>query len=166
MLLAKVPATEKEPEMPTKFTALVCLIAAAAIATSADAGSTLAKQRVAVQHIGTSFVLTPLTPGAVKPDTGPSSFCCWTERPTTRDGEAIEINDPQMTLTGKRGTLVARNGIGYVDISNGWSIFTGTWKVIRGTGQYAGLAGGGLGAGISTPNGAIKARFEGLLGSR
>jgi hypothetical protein len=61
---------------------------------------------------------------------------------------------------------VARNRIGYVDISNGWSIFTGTWKVIRGTGQYAGLAGGGLGAGISTPNGAIKARFEGLLGSR
>jgi hypothetical protein len=57
--------------MPTKFTALVCMIAAAAIATSADAGSTLAKQRVAIQHIGSSFVLTPLTPGAVKPDTGP-----------------------------------------------------------------------------------------------
>ena len=28
-----------------------------------------------------------------------------------RDGQAIDINDPQMTLTGKRGTLVVRNRI-------------------------------------------------------
>jgi hypothetical protein len=152
--------------MVTKFTALACIIAAAAIATASDAGSAVAKQRVAIQHIGSSFVLTPLTPGGVKPDTGPISFCCWTERPTMRDGEAIDINDPQMTLTGKRGTLVVRNRIGYVDITAGWAIFTGTWTVIRGTGQYAGLAGGGLGAGISSPAGSTKARFEGLLGAK
>ena len=65
-----------------------------------------------------------------------------------RDGQAIDINDPQMTLTGKRGTLVARNQIGWVDLPDGWAVFTGTWKVIRGTGDYAGLSGGGRGAGV------------------
>ena len=65
-----------------------------------------------------------------------------------RDGQAIDINDPQMTLTGKRGTLVARNRIELVDLPDGWAVFTGTWKVIRGTGDYAGLSGGGRGAGV------------------
>ena len=46
-----------------------------------------------------------------------------------------------MTLTGKRGTLVARNEIGFDDISDGWAVLTGTWKVIRGTGVYAGSPG-------------------------
>jgi hypothetical protein len=104
-----------------------------------------------------------LTPGAIQPDTGAASFCCWTERPTVRDGEAIDINDPLMTLTGKRGTLVARNRIGYVDVTDGWAVFTGTWKVVRATGQYAGLGGGGRGAGIARPSGKTKARFEGFL---
>ena len=49
------------------------------------------------------FVLTPLTAGALKRDTGTATFCCWTQRSIMRDGQAIEINDPQMTLTGKRG---------------------------------------------------------------
>ena len=70
-----------------------------------------------------------------------------------RDGQAVDLNNPQMTLTGKRGTLVARNEIGYVDLPDGWAVFTGTWKVISGTGDYAGLAGGGRGAGVNTPNG-------------
>ena len=66
-----------------------------------------------------SFVLTPLTSGAIKPDAGLASFCCWTERHIVRNGQAVEINNPKMTLTGKRGTLVARNKIGYVDLPDG-----------------------------------------------
>ncbi len=80
-----------------------------------------------------------------------------------RDGQAIDINDPQMTLTWKRGTLVVRNRIGLVDIPDGWAVFTGTWKVIRGTGDYAGLSGGGRGAGVMLPNGNVKSQFEGFL---
>ena len=42
-----------------------------------------------------SFVLTPLTPGAIKRDTGTASFCCWSQRHIMRDGQAIDINDPR-----------------------------------------------------------------------
>jgi len=150
--------------MLRNLTAVAVLAATTATLVSiASAGPVATKQRVAIQHTGSSFVLTTLSSGAVKPDTGPISFCCWTERHVVRDGEDIDINDPQMTLTGKLGSLVARNEIGYADVTSRWAIFTGTWKVIRGTGQYAGLAGGGRGAGISFPTGITKARFEGFL---
>jgi len=142
--------------------ALGCILVAAAVTAAADAGPTATKQRVAIVHNGSSFVVTPLTAGAVERDTGIASFCCWSDRHVMRDGQAVEINDPEMTLTGKLGTLVARNRIGWVDVSNGWSLFTGTWKVVRGTGQYAGLVGGGRGAGIQSPS-RETARFEGFL---
>lgn len=151
-------------------TGAVLAVAAAATLTlvAVAAGGPIAtKQRIAIEHgTGSSFHLTPLTPGAVKPDTGTATFCCWTERHVVRNGEAVDLDNPQMTLTGKLGTLVARNVIGYVDVPGGWAVFTGTWKLVRGTGQYAGLAGGGRGAGISSPGGATKARFEGFLSTR
>ncbi len=151
--------------MRRKLTAVAALAATAAtlLAAVAAAGPVAAKQRVAIEHTGGSFVLTPLTPGAIKPDAGTVTFCCWTVRHWVRDGEVIEINDPRMTLSGKRGTLVARNVIGFADVPGGWEVFTGSWKVIRGTGQYAGLSGGGRGAGVSPPNGSTRARFEGFL---
>jgi hypothetical protein len=150
--------------MRTKLTAIAALAALAiALAAVAAAGPVAAKQRVVIQlGADDSFVLTPLTPGAVKPDTGTVSFCCWVQRHTMRDGQAVEINDPRMTLTGNRGTLVTRNRIEWVDVANGVAIFTGTWKVTRGTGDYAGLSGGGRGAGVD--NG--RSRFEGFLGTR
>jgi hypothetical protein len=110
-----------------------------------------------------SFVLTPLTSGAIQRDSGSATFCCWSVSHTVRDGQAIEINDPQMTLTGKRGTLVARNRIGFVDLPDGLAVFTGTWKVISGTGAYAALAGGGRGAGVMLANGNRRSQFEGFL---
>jgi hypothetical protein len=66
----------------------------------------------------------------------------------------------------KRGTLVVRSRIGFVDIPDGWAVFTGTWKVIRGTGDYAGLSGGGRRAGVQLPNGTVNSRFEGFLNPR
>jgi hypothetical protein len=154
--------------MRTKLTVVAALAAAAAmLAAVAAAGPVAAKQRVAIQeNANGSFVLTPLTPGAIKRDTGSASFCCWTERHVMRDGQAIDINDPQMTLTLKRGTLVVSNRIGFVDIPDGWAVFTGTWKVIRGTGDYAGLSGGGRRAGVAPPNGNYKSQFEGFLRSK
>ena len=44
---------------------------------------------------------------------------------------------------------MVRNRIEWIDIPDGWAVFTGTWKVIRGTGDYAGLVGGGRGAGVT-----------------
>jgi hypothetical protein len=83
-----------------------------------------------------------------------------------RDGQAIDVNDPLMTLTGKRGTLVARNRIEWVDIPDGWATMTGAWRVIRATGVYAELSGGGRGAGVALPNGNGKTQFEGWLGPK
>jgi hypothetical protein len=150
--------------MRTKLAAIAALAVAAVTMTAvASAGSTAAKQRVAVQVKESGFVLTPLTAGPIKPDTGPASFCCWTQRSIMRDGQAIDINNPQMTLTGKHGTLVSRNVIGWIDVPDGYSLFTGTWKIIRATGVYAGLTGGGGAAGVGLPNGNTKATFEGFL---
>ena len=50
---------------------------------------------------GAHFVLSPLTSGAIKRDTGTAAFCCWSSRHITRDGQEIDINDPQMTLTAR-----------------------------------------------------------------
>ena len=153
--------------MSRKLTAVAVLAATAVtLAAVATAGSVAPKQRIGIQVKGganESFVLTPLTSGVIKRDTGAATFCCWSSRHIMRDGQAIELNDPQMTLTGKRGTLVIRNRIEWVDVPDGWAVFTGTWNVIRGTGDYVGLSGGGRGAGITLPNGKGKTRFEGFL---
>jgi hypothetical protein len=153
--------------MSRKLTAVAALAATAAtLAAVAGAAPVAAKQRVSIQVTGgadETFALTALTKGAVKSDTGVATFCCWTERPITRDGQLIVINNPQMTLTGKRGTLVTRNQVGWIDIPDGLGVFTGTWKVIRGTGVYAGLAGGGRGAGVMLANSDTKATFDGFL---
>ena len=151
--------------MRRKLTVIAVFAALAVmLATVAAAGPVAAKQRVAIQvKDGAPFVLTPLTSGTIKPDTGAATFCCWSERHIMRDGQAIDINDPRWTLTGKLGTIVGRNQIGFVDLPDGWAVFTGTWKVIRGTGAYAGLSGGGRVAGVSLANGSTKAQFEGFL---
>ncbi|MFL5954639.1 MAG: hypothetical protein ACJ76I_11085 [Gaiellaceae bacterium] len=164
-MLRIVSSETRRSTMGRKLTAIVALAAmAVTLAAVAAAGPVAAKQRVEIQEKGqASFVLAPLTAGAIKRDTGSASFCCWTQRHIVRDGQDVDINDPQMTLTLKRGTLVVRNRIGFVDIPDGWAVFTGTWKVIRGTGDYAGLSGGGRRAGVMLPNGSVKSQFEGFL---
>ena len=140
---------------------------AVTLAAVASAGPVAAKQRVAIQESerGT-FVLTPLVPGAIKRDTGTASFCCWSARQVMRDGQASEIDNPKVTLTLKRGTLVVRSRIEFVDIPGRWAVFTGTWKVIGGTGDYAGLYGSGRRAGVMLAGGGVRSQFEGFLGTR
>lgn len=153
--------------MNTKLAAVAVLAAAAVTLTAvAAAGPIAAKQRIAIQSKADGFVLTPLTSGALERDTGTVTFCCWSERVVMRDGQKVEINDPLMTLTGKRGTLVTRNRVEWIDIGNGYAVGTLTWKVVRGTGDYTRLAGGGRGAVVALPNGAGKWRREGLLGPK
>ena len=70
-----------------------------------------------------------------------------------RDGQKVTIYDGGVaTLTGKRGTLTIRDRNTWVDLArdaNGDgeddSIAFSTWKVVRGTGQYAAIVGKGRG---------------------
>jgi hypothetical protein len=149
-----------------KLAAISLVVATAAVlATLAAAASPAAKQRVEIINgkDGASFVLHPLKSGAVKRDTGTFAACCWTNRSVTRDGQSVDIDDPQITLTGEHGTLVLRNRIEFVDIPGGDAVFTGTWKVISGTGSYAGLTGGGRVAGVMLLSGRAKSQFQGFL---
>jgi hypothetical protein len=76
-----------------------------------------------------------------------------------------------MTFTGKHGTLVIRISARQFDVVRGDdSIATGTWSVVRGTGRYAGLKGGGALVGMQQAAGrgsisdyAYQFRFQGRV---
>jgi hypothetical protein len=148
----------------TTIAVFAVLVATASTLAATAAAGPLAKQRVQLQLTEAgSFVLAPMSSGALQRDTGIASSCCWSRQSITRDGIANEIDDPQVTLRGKRGTLVLRNRIEFFDIPGGDAVFTGTWKVVRGTGAYAGIAGGGHGGGLQRASGDAKAMFDGFL---
>lgn len=149
----------------TMTAAAVLAIAAAILATVAAARPASAKQRVSIMHQGNSFVLTPTSSGAVQPDRGAFDACCWTTRHVVVAGQLLDLNNPLLTFTGKNGTLKVRNQIVWIDVPGKWSIFKGPWKVVSGTGAYAGLSGGGQMAAIQSPGGYIRARFFGVLTS-
>ena len=147
---------------------LAAFVAAIIVTSVAAAGPDAAKQRVAIEMKlcpQETFVLTPLQAGALKRDTGTISHDL-TSIPgheVMRDGQKVTIyNGGVITLTGKLGSLTIRDRNEWVDVGNNDSIGIGTWKVVRGTGQYAGLVGkGGNGhAGLGCP---WYARYEGLL---
>ena len=102
--------------MRKKVTVIVTFAAAAlTVAAVAAAHPAAAKQQVEIDVRGPeghSFVLTPLGRGALTGDRGTVSFCCWSQRNVTRDGEVVNINNPKMTLIGARGTIVTRDEMG------------------------------------------------------
>jgi hypothetical protein len=161
--------------MKVHLTALVVLAAAVTLASAAAGSPAAAKQRVAIDMknlLQGTFVLTPLRPGALKGDSGTidSNWTSITPHDVMRDGQKVTIyNGAVTTLTGRRGTLTIRDRNEWVHLerdANGDgekdAIAIGTWKVVRGTGQYAGIVGKGRSAhvGRGTP---WYARFEGLL---
>jgi hypothetical protein len=80
-----------------------------------------------------------------------------------RNGQNVGIYTNTWTLTGKRGGFTVRELIEWVAVEAGEDgVAIGTWKIVRGTGKYAGLTGrGGSGhAGLGSP---WYARFEGFL---
>jgi hypothetical protein len=69
---------------------------------------------------------------------------------------------------GDRGTPELGIRIEWVGAGNGYRVGTGTWKVVRGTGEYAELAGGGRRGDmwLDRGRGALeRARLEGFLTS-
>ena len=161
--------------MRARLTFFAALVAAVTLTAVAAAGPGAAKQRVAINmkiHPQGTFVVTPLQAGRLDPDSGTidSNWLKITGRDVVRDGQKITIfNGAVTTLTGKRGTLTIRDRIEWVNMgqdSNRDGEIDGigitTWKVVRGTGQYAGIVGAGRGGhvGLGSP---WYARYEGLL---
>jgi hypothetical protein len=144
--------------------AAVALAAAAVLVTVAAARPVSMKERVSITHTGNSFTLTPMSSGAIQGDSGAFEACCWSNLHVVRAGQRLDLNNPLLTLTGKNGTLKLRNRIVWVDLPGGWSIFTGTWKVVGGTGAYAGLAGhGSVAAAVPASGGDGRVHFWGFL---
>ena len=165
--------------MKARHAVLVALAAAVTLTSIAVAGRDAAKQRVVIDmklcspgKSQKTFVLTPLQAGPLKRDSGTISFNFLSipPRDVMRDGQKVTIYDRGVaTLTGRVGTLTIRertewvhleqdgNGDGELD-----TIAVGTWKVMRGTGQYAGIAGKGRNGhlGLGSP---WYARYEGFL---
>jgi hypothetical protein len=158
--------------MKARHAILVALAAAVTLTSVAAAGPDAAKQRVAIDikfcspgKAQGTFVLTPQQFGPLKRDSGTisSNLANTPGRNVMRDGQKVTIYDGGVTtLTGKRGTLTIRDRNEWVDVGNGDGVGIGTWKVVRGTGQYAGIVGKGRNghAGLGCP---WYARYEGFL---
>lgn len=161
--------------MKARLAIVVALVVAITMTAVAAAGQGAAKQRAAINmkiYPQGTFVLTPLRAGPLNPDSGTidSNWLSIPGRDVVRDGQKITIfNGAVTTLTGKRGTLTIRDRIEWLNLgqdSNRDGEIDGigitTWKVVRGTGQYAGIVGKGRGghAGLGT---LWYARYEGLL---
>jgi hypothetical protein len=164
--------------MNARHAVLIALVAAVTLTSVAAAGPDAAKQRVAIDmkiYPQGTFVLTPLQAGPVKRDSGTIShnFTSILGRDVMRDGQKVTIYDGGVaTLTGKRGTLTIRDRSEWIHLGNDAnrdgnedSVAFGTWKIVRGTGQYAGIVGKGRDghAGLGSP---WYARYEGFLNSR
>lgn len=143
-------------------------IAILTLTTVAAAEPLAGRQRISITGKGEThtFVLTPMTAGALKRDSGSFSDCCWQERVIMRDGQRIEINDPIATYTGQRGTFVLRYRVEWVNAGNGYTVGTGAWKIIRGTGAYDGVTGSGRSAATWFRRSFVSFRAEGLVQGR
>lgn len=141
--------------MKARHAILVALAAAFVLTSVAAAGPGAAKQRVvittqAAQTTDVSpFVLITLQTGSLKGDSGKMiGDSSSGGRSVMREGQEVSIYAGPGTLKGKRGTLVIRYRSEWVEAGNGYGVATLTWKVVRGTGQYAGVTGGGRGASV------------------
>jgi hypothetical protein len=145
----------------------VAFAAAVMLTSVASAGADAAKQRVQIDmkiNPKTTFVLTPLQGGAIENDSGKQS-CDGepTKRTVYRDGQEAFLWDcGAWTFTGKRGKLVLRSQFTWIEAGGAYNIATGTWKVVRGTGQYARVTGGGRSAQVGAPSEWL-ARYQGYL---
>jgi hypothetical protein len=159
--------------MKVRHTLLVALATAVTLTSVAAAGPEAAKQRVAITVTMATgkAVLEPLQKGALVRNAGTfgGDWSPAPDRTVLRDGQEVDIYTPTWTFTGKRGTLVFRERAECTtlgqDLNRDGSedeICIGTWKVVRGTGTYAGITGGGRSAQLGQGRVWV-IRYEGFL---
>src|SRR5262245_53232283 len=162
--------------MKIRHVVLVALAAAVALTSVAAARPAAAKQRVALTVTilpSGKAVLTPLKVGALKGDAGTfvgaDAVSHPPDRTLVREGQTVEIYGNVWTFAGKGGSLVFREHNEAVELGqdldhNGFQdgIAMGSWKVVRGTGLYTGITGGGRSAHFYQGNRWV-ARYEGFL---
>lgn len=146
---------------------LAVLAAAVTLTSVAAAGPDAAKQRVWITSKGFGtpsgqFVFTPLQAGTLKRDSGTENSV-FTRRVAIREGLSIEIENAVTTSDGKRGSFVIRHRVEWVDVGNGYNVGVGTWRFVRGTGQYAQITGRGRSAWVFVNNGLWRGRVEGFV---
>jgi hypothetical protein len=121
-------------------------VAATAVAGLASAGGAATQQQIAFSYGNgnpANMSLAPISSGAVLADRGSTSWCCWTRKSVQQDGEQLDVNNPLATFVGKRGSLTWREQITWLDLTSDYSIATGTWRIVHGTGAYEHLIGHG-----------------------
>jgi len=163
--------------MKARHVVLVALAAAVTLTAVAAAGPNAAKQRVAIEMKilpNETFVLTTLRAGALKDDSGAITtverVLAMNPREVMREGQQVAIYYPTVwTLKGKLGTLTIRERSEWVEVGNDGNgdgvddgVAFGTWKVLRGTGEYARIAGGGR-SGHAGLGRKWNARYEGFV---
>jgi hypothetical protein len=149
------------------FAVASAVILASVAAGGAAGGSAAAKQRVTITSKDLpdgTFVLTPYQGGAIRQDTGTTSIVIGQPTRVMREGQSFEIYQLVWTFTGKRGTLTIRERNEWLDTGDAYVAY-GRWSVVRGTGQYANVNGGGRSAGVghNRGNGAWFAQHAGFL---
>jgi hypothetical protein len=159
--------------MKFRHAVLAALAAAVTLTAIAAAGPAATKQRVQIDmkiYPKKTFVLAPLEFGALQRDSG-THRCVEDElmrdgREELRDGQQVfPWACPAWVFTGKHGKLVLRSEFTWIEAGGPYNIATGTWKVVRGTGEYAGVTGGGRSAQVGSPKTWL-ARYQGYIDSR
>jgi hypothetical protein len=154
----------------TRFGIGVAVTAAVTVTSVAAAGPIAARQRVAITANGVAnptssgkFVLTPLQVGALQPDSGTETSSVSSQRRLMREGQSVEIVTWLTTLKSNRGSFVIRVRLEQAEAGNGYHVGTGTWKVVRGTGRYTQVTGGGGTGNVWLESGPWSERREGFL---
>jgi hypothetical protein len=137
--------------MKARVVVLAAIAAVVTVTSVAAAGPNSARQRVVLTSKGFAvsippargqFVFLPLETGRLEPDSGKDSSL-FKMSEGMRGGQRTQIETGVTTSTGKLGTFVIRYRIEWVDAGGDYKSGAGTWTFVRGTGQYAGLSGGG-----------------------
>ena len=143
------------------------LVCALTITGVTGATATAKKQRVVINMkerpgVG-SFTLIPMTQGPLVGDAGKYTWITTSKSKGEQDGQEFERVVATVTYEGKQGTFVVKEVDTLVAVGIGQRVSTGTWKIVRGTGVYAGVTGSGRLAaalGIVSPD---PWRYEGFL---
>ena len=154
--------------MQARNAGLVVLAAALTFVSAAAGTSTAPKQLVTFDSKAgpDHFTLVWRKPGAAITDSGSVDNNVRTAEHLVRDGQSVRVNSVLETYTGKRGTLVLRDRIEWLDAGNGYMIGVSTWRVVRGTGAYKGVTGGGRGGSVWPPSGPVSFHADGFLISK